>query len=102
MRRSELRFVALLVVVSVIAVLVSLAAWCFLEAIHQIQQELHTHLPHAVGYPHGPPKWWSLPILTIGALIVALAVRFLPGNGAMCPPLAWRPVGRHRRACSRA
>ena len=31
-------YVALLVVVAIIGVVVSLAAWCFLEAIHQIQQ----------------------------------------------------------------
>jgi len=64
---------------------VSLAAWCFLEGIHQIQQELYTHHPHALGYQLGSPKWWSLPILGIGALIVALAIRFLPGNGGHIP-----------------
>jgi chloride channel protein, CIC family len=79
------RFVVLLVVVSVIGVIVSLAAWCFLELIHQLQQELYTHLPHAVGYPNGPPKWWPLPILAIGALLTALAIRFLPGNGGHIP-----------------
>ncbi len=78
-------YVVLLIVVSIIGVIVSLAAWCFLEGIHQIQQELYTHLPHALGYQHGPPKWWSLPILAIGALIVALAIRFLPGNGGHIP-----------------
>ncbi|MBV9338459.1 MAG: chloride channel protein, partial [Solirubrobacterales bacterium] len=46
---------------------------------------LYTHLPHALGYQHGPPEWWSLPILAIGALIVALAIRFLPGNGGHIP-----------------
>ena len=79
------RYIALLVVVSVIGLIVSLAAWCLLEGIHQIQQELYTHLPHALGYQHGPPEWWSLPILAIGALIVALAIRFLPGNGGHIP-----------------
>ena len=34
------QYVALLVVVAVIGVIVSLAAWCFLEGIHQLQQEL--------------------------------------------------------------
>ncbi|HYB27700.1 MAG TPA: chloride channel protein [Solirubrobacteraceae bacterium] len=79
------RYVALLVVVAVIGVIVSLAAWCFLEGIHQIQQELYTHLPHAVGYQNAPPKWWPLPILAIGALIVALAIERLPGNGGHIP-----------------
>src|SRR5512142_929225 len=79
------RYVALLVVVAVIGVIVSLGAWCFLEGIHQLQQELYTHLPHALGYQNGPPKWWPLPILAIGALIVALAIERLPGNGGHIP-----------------
>jgi H+/Cl- antiporter ClcA len=70
-----------LLVVSIVGVVVSLAAWCFLAGINQIQQELYTHLPHAVGYQNGPPKWWPLPVLAIGALIVALAIGRLPGNG---------------------
>ena len=45
------QYAVLLVVVAVIGVVVSLAAWCFLEAIHQNQQEHYTHLPHALGYP---------------------------------------------------
>ena len=79
------RFVVLLLLVAVVGVVVSLAAWCFLEAIHQITQELYTHLPHALGYDNGPPKWWPLPILALGAVIVALAIRRLPGNGGHIP-----------------
>ena len=44
------QFVVLLVLVSIVGVVVSLAAWCFLELVHQIQQEVFTHLPHALGY----------------------------------------------------
>jgi chloride channel protein, CIC family len=79
------RYVALLIVVAVIGVVVSLAAWCFLEGIYQIQQELYVHLPHAVGYSQGPPKWWPLPVLALGALICALAIVRLPGNGGHIP-----------------
>ena len=78
-------YVGLLVVVAVIGVLVSLAAWCFLEGVFQLQQELYVHLPHAVGYQNGPPKWWPLPVLAVGALIVALAITRLPGNGGHIP-----------------
>ena len=88
------QYVALLVLVAVIGVLVSLAAWCFLEGIHQIQQELYTHLPHAFGYQHGPPKWWSLPILAIGALIVALSITRLPGKGGHIPAEGLSAGGR--------
>jgi H+/Cl- antiporter ClcA len=79
------RFVALLAIVSVIGVVVSLAAWCFLEAIHQIQQELFTHLPHALGYAQGPPWWWPLPVLAIGGVLVALCIKRLPGDGGHLP-----------------
>ncbi len=79
------RFVGLLILVAVIGVIVALAAWGFLELIHQIQQELYTHLPHAFGYDNGPPKWWPLPILAIGALVVAVAITRLPGNGGHIP-----------------
>ena len=78
-------YVGLLVVVAVIGVVVSIAAWCLLEAIYQIQQELYVHLPHAVGYQNGPPKWWPLPVLAVGALIVALAITRLPGDGGHIP-----------------
>jgi H+/Cl- antiporter ClcA len=81
------RYVVFLVIVAIVGVIVSLAAWCFLELVHQIQQELYTHLPHALGYPNGPPLWWSLPVLAIGALITALAITRLPGNGGHLPAL---------------
>lgn len=79
------RFVGLLIIVSVIGILVSLAAWCFLELIYQIQRELFTHLPHAVGYTHGPPLWWPLPVLAVAGLLVALVIMRLPGDGGHLP-----------------
>lgn len=42
-------YVGLLVVVAVIGVVVSLAAWCFLETVYQIQRGLYTLLPNALG-----------------------------------------------------
>ena len=78
-------YIVLLALAAIVGVVVSLAAWCFLELVCQIQQELFTHLPHAVGYPNGPPSWWSLPVLAVGGLIVALAISRLPGNGGHIP-----------------
>jgi H+/Cl- antiporter ClcA len=82
---SSRPYVLLLLIVSVVGVIVSFATWGFLELIHQITQELYTHLPHAVGYPHGPPVWWSLPILAVAGIIAALAISYLPGNGGHIP-----------------
>jgi H+/Cl- antiporter ClcA len=82
---SSRPYVVLLALVSVVGVIVSFATWGFLEVIHQITQELYTHLPHAVGYPHGPPVWWPLPILAVAGVIAALAIMYLPGNGGHIP-----------------
>jgi len=78
------QFVVLLVLVSIVGIVVSLAAWCFLELIHQIQQEVFTHLPHAFGYS-SPPVWWPLPVLAIAGVLAALAISKLPGNGGHIP-----------------
>jgi H+/Cl- antiporter ClcA len=79
------RYVALLLIVAVVGVIASLATWCFLQLIYQIQQELYTHLPHALGYEHGPPLWWPLPVLGVAGVLVALAITRLPGNGGHIP-----------------
>jgi H+/Cl- antiporter ClcA len=83
------RYIALLVMVAVIGVIVSFATWGFLELIHQVTQELYTHLPHALGYDKGPPVWWPLPVLAIAGVIVALAITRLPGNGGHLPALGF-------------
>jgi H+/Cl- antiporter ClcA len=75
----------LLVSVSVVGVVVSLVAWVFLELTHQLQRELFTHLPNALGYSHGPPDWWYLVVLAIGGLLVALAILRMPGGGGHIP-----------------
>jgi H+/Cl- antiporter ClcA len=79
------RFVGLLVIVAIIGVVISLATWCFLEGIYQLQRELYTHLPHALGYASGPPLWWPLPVLGLAGLVVAVAIKRLPGNGGHLP-----------------
>jgi H+/Cl- antiporter ClcA len=78
-------FIAVLVIAAVVGVAVSLAAWCFVELIYQIQRELYHHLPSAIGYHNGPPLWWSLPILGVAGLITALAIVRLPGGGGHVP-----------------
>ena len=71
----------LLALVAAVGVVVSLAAWCFLELIHQMQVFVFTDLPQDLGYSSGPPSWWYLLVLTIAGLLVALAITRLPGQG---------------------
>ncbi len=78
-------YLILLVLAAFVGIVVSVTAWCFLELVHQIQQEMFVHLPHALGYPHGPPVWWPLPVLLIAAGSVALAIERFPGQGGHIP-----------------
>jgi H+/Cl- antiporter ClcA len=78
-------FIVLLAIAAIVGVVVSIAAWCFLELIYQLQRELYHHLPSALGYHNGPPLWWSLPILGIAGLITAFAIARLPGEGGHIP-----------------
>ena len=78
-------FLVLLALAAIVGVAVSLATWCFLELIYQLQQEVFVHLPSAVGYSHGAPRWWPLPFLALAGAIVAFAIRRLPGEGGHIP-----------------
>ena len=44
----------LLVLAALIGLLVSTAAWCFLEAVHQIEVWVYDDLPHHLGYDTAP------------------------------------------------
>ena len=86
-------YLVLLVIAAVVGLAVSLAAWGFLELVYQIQQEVFHHLPSDLGYHHGPPLWWSLPVLAIAGLIVAFAIVRLPGRGGHLPAEGLAPGG---------
>ena len=78
------RFVGLLVLAAIVGVGASLAAWGFLELIHESQGWVYSDLPEALGYDT-TPKWWSLPVLGLAGLVVAFAVVRLPGRGGHVP-----------------
>jgi chloride channel protein, CIC family len=78
------RFVVLLVLAALIGVVASLAAWGFLELIHQIQVGVYTDLPKDFGYDTAP-DWWSLPVLAIAGVVTAFAIVRLPGRGGHLP-----------------
>lgn len=79
------RLIPLLVLAAVVGVIVSLAAWGFLELIHQIQVGLFTDLPEELGYHHGAPAWFYVVVLGIAGLLTAAAITRLPGDGGHIP-----------------
>ncbi len=84
-------YLVLLVIAAVVGLLVSLAAWCFLELVYQIQREVFHHLPSALGYEHGSPAW-SLSALALLLVFKGLAYGLSLGS--------FRRVRRFRRCSS--
>ena len=78
------RFVALLVLVSIVGVIAALAAWCFLELTHEAQVGVFDELPKVFGFDSAP-VWWPLPVLFVAGLLVAFAIARLPGDGGHIP-----------------
>jgi chloride channel protein, CIC family len=77
-------YVQLLVVAAIFGVPVSAAAYGFLALVNYLQQEIFTHLPHGLGFTT-EPVWWPLPVLAVGGVLAALAIRYLPGRGGPSP-----------------
>jgi len=79
--RSYLR---LLILAAILGVPISAAAYGFLALVSYLQKEIFTHLPHGLGFS-SEPVWWPLPVLAVGGVLAALAIRYLPGRGGASP-----------------
>jgi H+/Cl- antiporter ClcA len=77
-------YVKLLVLAALIGIPVSAVAYGFLELVAELQELLFDDLPDALGFD-SPPVWWPLPLLAVSGLLVALAIRHLPGTGGHSP-----------------
>jgi H+/Cl- antiporter ClcA len=78
------RFLALLVLAGLVGLVVSFAAWGFLELVHQIQVGVFQGLPKDLGFS-GTPRWWYLPVLAFAGVVTAFAITRLPGRGGHVP-----------------
>lgn len=78
------RFLALLVVASLVGVVASLCAWGFLELVYYVQRWTFTDIPRDLGFGD-PPLWWPLPVLALAGLVTAIAIERLPGHGGHDP-----------------
>ena len=78
-------FIGLLILAAIVGIVVSVAAWAFLELATHIRTWVYTDLPKDVGFDNGTPLWWSLPVLAIAGTIIAFAIVRLPGAGGHVP-----------------
>jgi len=69
---------------ALIGVPISAAAYFFLVAANKLQTWIYVDLPGQAGF-HGVPVWWPFPPLILGGLLVAAAIRYLPGTGGHEP-----------------
>jgi H+/Cl- antiporter ClcA len=85
-------YLVLLVIAALLGVPVSLLAYGFLALSDKLQPLLYSDLPTSLGFD-GTPPWWPLPLLAVGGLLTALAVRYLPGTGGHEPSGGFAPRG---------
>jgi H+/Cl- antiporter ClcA len=86
------RYVVLLLFGAVVGVVVSFAAYWFLKSSQEAESWLYSSLPKQLGFA-GPPAWWPIPILVVGGVLVALAIRYLPGTGGHVAVFGFKPGG---------
>jgi H+/Cl- antiporter ClcA len=77
-------YLLLLALAAVFGVAISALSYLFLAAVNKLQKWLYTMLPGQLGF-HGVPAWWPFPLLLLGGLSVAAAIKYLPGTGGHKP-----------------
>jgi H+/Cl- antiporter ClcA len=73
-------YVVLLLFGALVGVVVSFVAYFFLKSTEETSSWLYSTLPKQLGFV-GAPVWWPVPVLLVSGLVVALAIRYLPGTG---------------------
>ena len=77
-------YLRLLGVVALLGVPLSLVAFGFLVAVHELEHVVWETLPYRLGYD-ALPAWWPVLTLAVAGVLVALAVKHLPGHGGHVP-----------------
>ncbi len=85
-------YVALLVIGAIIGAPIAAFAFFFLKVVAESQEYLFRTLPGDLGF-HGAPAWWPVPLLVLSGLLVAAAIKYLPGTGGHSPADGFHAAG---------
>lgn len=77
-------YLGLLVLAALIGVPISAVAYYFLALVAALQKLFFTTVPEALGSGTAP-IWWPFIPLAVAGVLVALAIRYLPGKGGHSP-----------------
>lgn len=78
------KYTLLLLLGAVVGAPVAAVAYLFLKLVDLCQEWLFEDLPEGIGFTDAP-VWWALPVLVFAGLVVALSIRYLPGNSGHEP-----------------
>ncbi len=85
-------YLVLLVLGGIVGTGVAVVAYFFLKAVSEAQTYVFTTLPEELGFAH-EPLWWPLPWLALAGVLVALTIRYLPGNAGHKPAEGFKTGG---------
>ncbi len=78
------KYLPMLVIGGLLGLPVAMIAYGFLAVVGAAQDYLFTTLPTQLGFA-SQPSWWSIPLLTLSGLLVALTIKKLPGDAGHKP-----------------
>ncbi|MEU8793752.1 chloride channel protein [Streptomyces sp. NPDC048643] len=78
------KYAVLLVFAALLGIPISAVAFGFLALVSELQSLTYTDLPRGLGFDT-TPSWWPIPLLALAGLLVALSIRYLPGEGGHKP-----------------
>src|SRR5712691_9496303 len=85
-------YLVLLAFGAVVGVVVAVAAYFFLKGVSEAQTYVFATLPKELGFATAP-VWWPLPWPALAGLLVALTIRYLPGNAGHKPAEGFKTGG---------